>query len=88
VKRQDYIKTVARELGVSPHAISMDYARAKAIGSSYSRTAIVSSPNTLERDSARTSDLLFIAAAILSKDPSQILKENFNRDSFEDSRAL
>ncbi len=37
VRRQEYMKEIARTLGVSAHAVEMDYAKAKASGSYHQR---------------------------------------------------
>ena len=85
VRRQEYIKEIGRTLGVGAHAVEMDYAKAKVSGIYRSRNS--PSPASSILHSARTSDLVFVAAAILSNDPFWLLSEHLDSDSFDDPRA-
>lgn len=87
VGRQEYIKEIGKCLGVSAHAVETDYAKAKVSGTNRFRTTsnAISSPSVSH--SARTADLVFVAAAILSDNPFQLLVPNLDNESIDDSRA-
>ncbi|OQB94723.1 MAG: DNA primase [Spirochaetes bacterium ADurb.Bin110] len=89
VKRQEYIKEVGRNIGVSTHAVAMDYAKAKVSGMRRVRNSYSLSNNVPygSSNSARTSDLLFMAAIILSENPFQFIDENLDIEYFDDPRA-
>lgn len=87
VRRQEYIKEIGRTLGVGAHAVEMDYAKAKVSGIYRSMNASASSSSSGTSHSARTSDLVFVAAAILSSDPFRLLSEHLDSDSIDDPRA-
>jgi len=88
VKRQEYIKEVGRIIGVSSHAVAMDYAKAKVSGMRRTRdTYGISNLPYGSSNSARTSDLLFMAAIILSENPFQFIDENLDIENFDDPRA-
>ncbi len=88
VKRQEYIKEIGRSIGVSTHAVAMDYAKAKVSGVHRVRDSYnLSNVPYSSSNSARTSDLLFMAAVILSEDPFQFVDENLNIENLDDPRA-
>ncbi len=87
VRRQEYIKEIGKELGVSAHAVEMDYSKAKATGAFRQRTeSVQNSPHTTAI-SARTADLVFLAAIVLSEDPFRILSSGLKIESMDDARA-
>ncbi|GAB6275931.1 MAG: DNA primase [Rectinema sp.] len=87
VQRQGYIREIGKALGVGAHAVEMDYAKAKVSGINRSRNAPSSNSLPGASNSARTSDLVFVAAAILSNDPFQLLSVSLDSDNIDDPRA-
>jgi DNA primase len=87
VRRQEYIKGIGKVLGVSAHAVEMDYAKAKISGMNRLRNVTNSNLTPSTSNSARTSDLVFVAAAILSHNSFQLLSANLDSDDIDDPRA-
>ena len=87
VRRQEYMKEIARTLGVSAHAVEMDYAKAKASGSYHQRDSANPSVPMGSSGSARTADLVFIAAVILSNNPFLPSVLQLDSEDIEDARA-
>lgn len=87
VRRQEYMKEIARTLGVSAHAVEMDYTRARASGSYRQRDIANSSAPAGGHGSARTADLIFIAAVILSDNPFLPAVLQLESEDLEDARA-
>ncbi|HCX96448.1 MAG TPA: hypothetical protein DHU26_05630, partial [Spirochaetaceae bacterium] len=87
VRRQEYMKEIARTLGVSAHAVEMDYAKAKASGSYRQRDSANPSVPMGSSGSARTADLVFIAAVILSNNPFLPSVLQLDSEDIEDARA-
>jgi len=86
VQRFEFIKDIAKTLGISAHAIEMDYTKAKTGGFSRKKASFEGDvPNVIH--SARTADLVFLSAVILSEDPFRILASDLNIESIEDPRA-
>jgi DNA primase len=86
VQRLEFIKEIAKTLGISAHAIEMDYGKAKTGGFSRKKVPVGGDvPNIIH--SARTADLVFLGAAILSEEPFRILASDLNIESIEDPRA-
>ncbi len=87
VRRQEYMKEIGKEFGVSPRAVEMDYNRAKATGAFRQRTDTAQHLSPNAAISARTADIVFLAAVILSEDPFQILSTGLTIENLEDTRA-
>jgi len=87
VRRQEYIKEIGKELGVSAHAVEMDYSKAKATGTFRQRTESVQNSPQTTAISARTADLVFLAAILLSENPFRILSSELKIERIEDARA-
>lgn len=92
VKRQEFIKETAKVLGVSAHAVEMDYARARASDTFRIRRDAVAqreaAAEPLQRSrAARTLDLLFMTAVILSDASRETIVSKLTEEDLEDQRA-
>lgn len=92
VKRQEFIKETAKVLGVSAHAVEMDYARARASDTFRTRQSAFAqreaAAEPLKRSqAARTADLLFMTAVVLSDASRETIVSKLSEEDLEDQRA-
>lgn len=89
VKRNGFLDSVGRRMGISPNALLTDYLKAKAMAGRHADRSekAASLGNTAGKTAARTADLFFMTAVTLSPEAFPQVKAWIGADDLDDARA-
>jgi DNA primase len=90
VRREAFLAMAGRRMGVNPTALMADYQKAKAQAGGKAFRGEPASIPSVRRPSAmaRTSDLLFMTAAVLRPETFSRVRESLGKDDLDDPRAV